>query len=912
MQTCSSCGSKWIFLPGDAHCPMCGAQIPFVLVSLENKPNLFEDEPESTALTLVIHNVHGSPITVTKISDSHSCISVRSPFNPIAVQPDARAMTEVHYSRPESVSSDEFPLTVTIKVLSRDGDMDREDTCDLMILPAPQVLAHEPAVMLTAAVDSKVVTKRIVCAFNEIAAELFREVWSPNETPWLQDVDADPEGQVLTLRVRPDKLTPGEEASVTVSVNLVGHRPILLPVSVCLAPLQFTRTDYVILTEQVRWLDLPIKNVSQKALEINSARVESVLQEDNVFTFDPDQFRIEHPSIIPFEPQQELDKQGHIRLRVNSFRLVSGTYKATIVYRLDTSDEDLRSTLTLQVVEAPPDTGLLAIDFGTSNTCCAHIDTDTTESTLIALDEEDTSRKSIPSLIALRGSDECLIGPDAKTPTAEFAALLKLKLGKDKPVLRDFSARQLLFFFVREVIWKAERQLNRKIQRLILTHPSRFTNREIDDYRWIVIELKKIYPNLIWRLIDEASAAVLNFIPSLTQKGDCSFFMFDFGGGTIDMTFCDLISRETPKKVRLKNMGGLRRFGGQDINALLLDMVVHQFQSILIEKSPGQLARKDISVPYTMTDLDSFQQKVNDREVFSALKVNLDTFESDYLERMKVDLCKEDRPQDFRYVLRALLKTGKLETLNETIHINQQQFVQSVRARMHQAVETMQKIIRESEDDGRGSLGSGGSSFPDVIILVGGSCRMSRPDIVEIMSNAFPGSEIIRSEDPDALKACVVQGACLYGKQILLGRTIIELIGFDGARSSFGYADLDDHFRTVFKAVVKKGRPLPATSEFRRMLEEGNVITLLENFGFDTVLDNNSDIETIGKFALDARDHPVLSKKAPEAAQLSLTVNEDESILLEIVVTDDNSAGSKNEERISFIARERQMNFTGR
>ena len=244
----------------------------------------------------------------------------------------------------------------------------------------------------------------------------------------------------------------------------------------------------------------------------------------------------------------------------------------------------------------------------------------------------------------------------------------------------------------------------------------------------------------VLRIINEPTAAALAY--GLDKKHDETVVVFDFGGGTFDISVLEV----GEGVVEVQSTHGDSRLGGDDLDQRVIDWLVAEFK-----KSDGiDLAKDRMAV-----------QRL--KEAAEKAKIELSTvLETD------ISLPFITADQSGPKHLAMKLSRAKLEQL-------------------------VDDLLRRTMDPVKQALADAGlqPSEVDEVVLVGGSTRMPR---VQQLVREFFGREPHKGVNPDEVVAvgAAVQGGVLTGdvKDVLLARCHAALIGrgntgrgHDGAHS---------------------------------------------------------------------------------------------------------------------------------
>jgi len=393
---------------------------------------------------------------------------------------------------------------------------------------------------------------------------------------------------------------------------------------------------------------------------------------------------------------------------------------------------------------------ILGIDLGTTNSAMAIVENG--EPKII---ENKEGARTTPSIVALTKSGERMVGILAKrqavTNPHNTIFSVKRLIGRkfsDPEVQRD---KKLIPYEIRESSdggvevkfgndWKkpaeisamilqklkadAEAKLGETITEAIITCPAYFD----DAQRKATKIAGEIAGFNVRRVINEPTAAALAY--GLNRKKDEKIVVYDFGGGTFDITVMEIVmsqndGNESQGSIEVKATGGDTHLGGDDFDQKIMDWIVSEFKKDNgIDLSKDQLALQRIKEA-------SEKAKI---ELSSSIEteINLPFITSD-----------QSGPKHLLYKL----SRSKFESM--------------VQEYIDKSIELTKKTLKEAGLDPKDI---------NEVVLVGGQTRM--PKIIEEVKKFF-GKEPNKEVNPDEVVAigAAVQGGIISGtagKDVLL------------------------------------------------------------------------------------------------------------------------------------------------
>jgi molecular chaperone DnaK len=350
---------------------------------------------------------------------------------------------------------------------------------------------------------------------------------------------------------------------------------------------------------------------------------------------------------------------------------------------------------------------IIGIDLGTSNSAAAVLQAG--KATIIPSAEGTTQYgKAFPSVVAITKDGQMLVGEPARrqavsNPKGTITAA-KRKMGTDfkyKINEKEYTPQQISAFLLQKIKKDAEEFVGEKITKAVITVPAYFD----DDQRQATKDAGTIAGLEVVRLVNEPTSASMAYGID-KSKEDHKILVFDFGGGTLDVTIMEF----GEGVFEVKSTSGDTQLGGTDMDETLIKFIVEDFK----KNNNVDLSEDDTAI-----------QRL--REAAEKAKIELSTTtETD------INLPFLTQRDGAPIHLQMKINRAKLEELIGPI-------VEKCHTPMEQAIKDAKL----------------GKADIDRIILVGGPTRMP---IVRKFVEDFIGKKAESGVDP---MECVAQGAAI-------------------------------------------------------------------------------------------------------------------------------------------------------
>ena len=225
---------------------------------------------------------------------------------------------------------------------------------------------------------------------------------------------------------------------------------------------------------------------------------------------------------------------------------------------------------------------VIGIDLGTSNSAAAYMEAGRPVIIPSAEGAGVASGKAFPSFVAFTKDGQKLVGEPAKRQASInpegtiFAA--KRKMGTDfkyKVYGKEYTPQQISAFILQKIKQDAENYLGDKVEDVVITCPAYFN----DNQRQATKDAGEIAGLKVLRIINEPTAACLAY--GLDKAGkEQKIMVFDFGGGTLDVTILEMGWDEEHKAATFEviSTNGDTQLGGTDMDNVMIEYIAREFK----------------------------------------------------------------------------------------------------------------------------------------------------------------------------------------------------------------------------------------------------------------------------------------------------------------------------------------------
>src|SRR5687767_8005507 len=307
---------------------------------------------------------------------------------------------------------------------------------------------------------------------------------------------------------------------------------------------------------------------------------------------------------------------------------------------------------------------------------------------------------------------------------------------------KQYSPPEISAMVLQKLKQSAEDYLGAKVDKAVITVPAYFN----DAQRQATKDAGKIAGLEVMRIVNEPTAAALAY--GLDKKKDETIAVFDFGGGTFDISILEV----GEGVVEVKSTNGDTHLGGDDVDEALIKWIIDEF-------------KKDQGIDLT-----------SDKMALQRLK--------EAAEKAKIELSSTMETE----VNLPFITADQSGPKHLAMKLTRSRFEQLVDPILSKLRGPVERALKDADLDAKKI---------DEVVLVGGSTRI--PKVQEIVKEMF-GKEPNKSVNPDEVVAvgAAVQAGVLSGEKT-------DILLLDVTPLSLGIETLGG----VFTKLIERNTTIP-------------------------------------------------------------------------------------------------------
>lgn len=378
---------------------------------------------------------------------------------------------------------------------------------------------------------------------------------------------------------------------------------------------------------------------------------------------------------------------------------------------------------------------IIGIDLGTTNSCVSIL-----EGGAPKIINNAEGNRTTPSVVAFKDGER-LVGEAAKRQALtnlETVFSIKSKMGYSQKIKlggKEYTPQEISAMIIQTLKVQAEEYLGEVVTKAVITVPAYFN----DAQRQATKDAGKIAGLKVERIINEPTAAALAYgLDKL--EGTQTILVYDFGGGTFDVSILELDNG----LFEVKSTSGNNRLGGDNFDDRIVDHLIAEFKGNTgVDLTLDKVANKRI------------------REAAEKAKKDLSGLKSTEISLPFLSMSSESV-----FHLETTLTRAKFNELTVDL-------VEATKTPIQQALRDAGLESREL----------------DKVILVGGTTRI--PAVVNMVKQ-LTGQEPYKGVNPDEV---VAMGAAIQGG-VLTGE-VQDLVLIDVTPLSLGIQTAGGIFTTI-------------------------------------------------------------------------------------------------------------------
>ena len=280
-----------------------------------------------------------------------------------------------------------------------------------------------------------------------------------------------------------------------------------------------------------------------------------------------------------------------------------------------------------------------------------------------------------------------------------------------------YTPVEISSYIIKKMVFNAEKYLNKKISKLVITVPANFT----DSQRALTRQAAEALKLKVLRIINEPTAAALAYGFDEKKNLNSNILIFDLGGGTFDVSILSLKKDEKDNSTSFEVLGtaGDTNLGGEDFDNALVEIVLRKIEN----KADAERIRAN-------------------KKALKKLKVACENTKKILSISDKANICINDVMKDLDII--------------EIIYRNE--FESECQPLFNKLIPPIEKAMQMAYE----KKGKAEEMKIDEVILVGGSTRI--PKVKDIVKNYFPNSRINDTINPDE---AIAYGATIAAEKML-------------------------------------------------------------------------------------------------------------------------------------------------
>ncbi|MBF0235492.1 MAG: Hsp70 family protein [Desulfamplus sp.] len=292
---------------------------------------------------------------------------------------------------------------------------------------------------------------------------------------------------------------------------------------------------------------------------------------------------------------------------------------------------------------------------------------------------------------------------------------LAIVLGK-----KEYTPEQISAKILEKIHVDAEKYLNDAVEYAVITVPAYFNDKQKHATR----SAAALAGIKVQRLLPEPTAAAISFgVDSVDKEDAKTVLVFDFGGGTFDLSVLTISGGQYIEQGK----GGNMWLGGEDIDQQIIEYVLNE-------------TAREYEIENIRDFIDGQDSAVRNR--FSADLKNA-------VEQAKIELSEK---QESVIELFGILKDSDGDLVDIDVELTREDFEQIIAPLVDSAMSLIRKLLEQIHFT---------SDLIDNVLLVGGSSKI--PCIIKAVQDEFGADKVLLHERP---MLAIAEGAAILSHRI--------------------------------------------------------------------------------------------------------------------------------------------------
>ena len=330
---------------------------------------------------------------------------------------------------------------------------------------------------------------------------------------------------------------------------------------------------------------------------------------------------------------------------------------------------------------------------------------------------------------------------------------------------KQYTPEQISSEILKKIKADVEEKLGDEVTHAVITVPAYFTEKQRNATR-VAAQLAGLK---VQKLLPEPTAAAIAYGVDNLKPGDArSVMVFDFGGGTFDLSILNIVDGQYLEA----GTGGNRWLGGDDIDRELQKYVLHR-----------------VAEQYNLTDIESLIKNLPDRKRYQ--------FEGQIRFQTEAAKIQLSSSRTASLIIDNILEDESGDIIDIDITITREEFEKIVAPFIQKTIDLIEDLLKGMGYD---------MSMIDSILLVGGTSCI--PLVRQMLSEKYGSDKIKITEKP---MLAIAEGAAILSHR--LGDEYEPSLETQPAIVDISYSASHNYYIELMEGnddlIVEKQTPLP-------------------------------------------------------------------------------------------------------